>query len=72
MRNMTDDQAAEAARVIVADHLQAGIEFLDITEAVDEFWGAEDPDDETATDEDYRAVADAVDSVLRTLLNVIN
>ena len=64
MRNLTDEQAIYIATEIVREHLDSGVEYLDITEITN---GVFEDDDEDATDEDYTAVASSVDMILRRL-----
>lgn len=69
MRNMNDEEVKEISILVVADHLRAGIEFLDITETVDESF---EDEEETPTDEDYRAVATEVERILAFLTDRID
>lgn len=69
MRNMNDEEVKEISTLVVADHLRAGIEFLDITEVVDESF---EDEEETPTDEDYRAVATEVERILAFLTDRID
>jgi len=63
MRNLRDEQAVELAFDIVRDHLLAGVEYIDVVEAVDESFEEEDP-----TDEDYSVVNKQVDRLMNLLI----
>lgn len=66
MRNLTEEQALEVAFDVVYDHLRAGVEYLDVTGAVDECAFGEE---EQPTDEDYRSVANHVQNLMDKLLD---
>ena len=65
MRNLTEEQALEVAFDVVGDHLRAGVEYVDVTGAVDESAFGEE---EQPTDEDYRSVANHVQNLMDKLL----
>ena len=65
MRNLTDEQVVELAYGIVSDHLREGIDYMGITEMVDnEVWD----DDDQPTDEDYDSVHKRVEEILKGLV----
>lgn len=66
MRNLTEEQALELAFDVVDDHLRAGVEYRDVTGAVDERAFGEE---EQPTDEDYRSVAKHVETLMDKLLD---
>lgn len=65
MRNISDEQANEIALQVVIDHFRAGIEFIDIVEAVDDTFLE---DEEEATDGDYKATDSQVIHILNNLI----
>lgn len=69
MRNLSDEQVTELGYNIVLDHLYDGIEYIAITESVDDSFGY---DDDGATDEDYRNVSEFVSSILTTLRDLMS
>lgn len=66
MRNLTDEQALDLAFDIVRDHLFNGVEFIDLTEHVDE-----NMDEDEATDGDYREVSEQVETILNKLIDAL-
>jgi hypothetical protein len=66
-RNITDEQVEELALDLVRGVLEEGVEFLSISESIDNFLFDIDADVDNSTNEDLMAVRNRTDEMLTKL-----